>query len=325
MGREVAPGAPPEPPVPAAPSCPSVPVLLAQAARIAVDGVVAYAELDLATRGDRVLCMGDTGPLLGALCGTSRVAPGRGDGPPGGLARVVAGSLRLLGRDVRRGEHYAASGLAPLDPPLPARWPVVDYLGWAARLAGASARASRALAHATLDRLGLADLGRRRLGVLGTPERRAAVIAQALVATPPLIVVEDPLCGLEGHAALWIQTVLGRAVAGRAALVSAGRVVLEGAAGELLRSATDLCVLRGGRLVAQAAPAELLPAAAMYELTVRRGAEALRQELAEAGMALTGGPLHFCLRLPEHASVTDALAAAARVRAVVISCSPLLG
>ena len=310
----------------------SEPVLVAEQLRLAVGGTTATAELDLRTRGDRVALAGDAGSLLGVLFGTR--APGAS--PEGHLARapvrVVGGTLRLLGADVGRGEHHALAGLAPLDPPLPGRWTVEEYLVAGARLGGVGARQARSAAAATLERLGLGAARKRVLRGAQRAERRAVVIAQAVVTEPQVLVAEAPLGGLEPRAAAFVLEVLRRATAGRAAVLSFARVLPPGPESELTATATDLCWLGAGRLLLHAEPREVLTGARCLELTVAANADGLRQELSALGIRLEGGPQHFLVVMPpkqdaargEALSVTTVLAAAARARAPVVRCVPAM-
>jgi ABC-type branched-subunit amino acid transport system ATPase component len=306
------------------------PVLVAEQARLAVGGAPALAELTMRTRGERIALGGDATALIGALLGTARqgYAP---DGREGGeRARLVAGSLRLLGADVGRGAHHTLAGLAPLDPPLPSGWTLEDYLRAGARLAGASARQARDAAGATLEQLGLTRGRKRLLRTAQLAERRAAVIAQAVVAEPRVLVAEAPLSGLDPRAAAFVVDVLQRATVGRAAVLSFARMLPPGPESELCAAATDLCWLGAGRLLLHAEPRELLGGARWLELTVASHAEELRQELSALGIRLEGGPQHYLVVLPPPDApsgnaplgITTVLSAAARARAPVVRCVP---
>jgi ABC-type cobalamin/Fe3+-siderophores transport system ATPase subunit len=309
------------------------PVLLAEQLRIAVGGAVVVDELNLRTRGDRVALGGDVSALLGALLGVPRPAAAPHGREPGARARVVAGSLRLLGADVGRGEHHTLAGLAPLDPPLPGRWTLEDYVQAGARLAGAGSRQARDWSAATFERLGLSAARRRLLRSAPLAERRAAVIAQAVVAEPRVLVAEAPLSGLDPRAAAFVTEVLRRATAGRAAVLSFARVLPPGHESEVVATATDLCWLGAGRLLLHGEPREGLTRARWLELTVAANAEGLRQELAALGARLEGGPQHFLCVMPRDdaaaggapMAISTVLAAAARARAPVARCVPLMG
>jgi ABC-2 type transport system ATP-binding protein len=298
-----------------------VPVLEAHAARIAIDGATVVRELELSTRGSRVLLVGAAEPVMGAL-GTA-VPSGRAFPP--GVPQIVGGKLSLLGRDVALGEHRAIRGVAPLDPPLPANWTALEYLRWGARLGGAGAREARALGTGALEVLGLGMLGARRLRTFLAHEARALLVAFATVRRPEVIVLERTLDGLDERAGAWLRDVVGRAVGGRAAVISTSRIVPGTLTADLARTASDVCVLRDGALVVHADPAEAIGGARLYELTVPSGADALRDLLAARGLELRGGPRSWLLRLPSDLGPQDVLALAAEARAAVTVCVPLIG
>jgi ABC-2 type transport system ATP-binding protein len=306
----------------------SEPVLIAEDARIAVDGVAAIERLSLVTAGDRVLLAGDAGALIAAILGVPRAAVTPSDeedeGPPG-EAFVVAGSLRLAGRDVAEGEHVAVMGAAPLDPPLPPRWTAEEYVTWGARLAGVGRRAARDLAVAALDRVGIGRLRKRRLAGLSLPERRALVLAQAVATGPEVVVAEAPLSGLEGAAASFVLHAIAAATEGRQALITAARLDAGSVEGTLARGASQVVVLAGGEIAAMGPPGELFAAARVVTLAVRTNAEPLRAELAARGIDLRGGPVRFSAALPHGATTREILAAAQAARAAVVEMVPLFG
>ncbi|MEZ4295480.1 MAG: hypothetical protein R3B70_10935 [Polyangiaceae bacterium] len=95
--------------------------------------------------------------------------------------------------------------------------------------------------------------------------------------------------------------------------------------GALARGATHLILLGERGVLAEGTPAELSSAARVYRLTVPANAEPLRAALAERGLTLQRGPLHFTVELPDGASTTLLLEAAASAKAPVIELSPLFG
>lgn len=300
----------------------SEPTLLARGARIAVDGVTAVDGLTFTSRGPRVLLTGDTDALMAALVG----APMATNEPSGaGTARVVGGQLRLGGRDVGTGEHFAVAGAAAFDPPLPATWTVREHLTWAARLSGVSARRARAMADAILAGSPLTAQGRRPLGGMTRAERRAVGLLAAAVGEPEVLALDRPLDGLPARETTMVLAVLGHVSQGRAAVISTSRLDLHGPSAELARGATDICVLRGGELALHAEPGALFSDGCLYEVTLTRNGEALRDLLREEGLELAGGPQHYALSLPADRSVTDLLAVAIRADAPVLSCVPVFG
>ncbi|RLB64662.1 MAG: ABC transporter ATP-binding protein [Deltaproteobacteria bacterium] len=297
------------------------PTIEAEDARIAIGDSTMMDGLSLRTRGDRVLLIGSAEALVAAISGS----PGGDDQTTASpVARVVSGSLRVAGADVAAREHVGLCGVAPLDPPMPLRWTVQEYLSWGARLGGARRRQAKALALAALERLGLTDLRRRRLKALARHERRALAVTLAIVTNPSVIVLEDPLAKLDESDVTAVMAVMAQAAVGRAVILSMPHLSPRSPAAHLARTATDICVFRGGELLLVAEPATLFDNAAIYEITVKRGAAALRRTLAEQGLELHGGPEHFSLSLPKGRGPSDVLAAAAQARAAVTSCIPLL-
>jgi len=318
---------------------PTEPLLRARDARIAVDDVVAMDRLTFDAPGDRVLLAGEVSELVAVLTGVPLAARARRDVSEElpGEARVVGGSLFVAGRSV--GSHLAASGdakgrsiagagvvcgTAPLDPPLPADWTAEDYVAWSARLSGASARAARELAGPALARVGLGALRRRPLGALAIPERRALLLAHAIVTSPEVLIAEAPLSGLEGSAFDFVLAAVAAATEGRRAILSGARLDPGAPESVLARGASYVVVLLAGEVALEGKPSELFSAATIFGLTIRSNAEPFRAELASRGIALRGGPRRFSAALPEGATSTDILAAARASGAALVELVPLV-
>lgn len=109
-------------------------------------------------------------------------------------------------------------------------------------------RAAQALRDVGLERL--AD---RSLHTLSKGERRRAALAQALVSDPDLLLLDEPLDGVDPESSeLLLDLLARRCAAGKSVLLST-HVLLDGR-----RAAQRLTVLDAGRVVASGPPAELL-------------------------------------------------------------------
>lgn len=298
-------------------------MLTARGARIEVDGAIAVPELELETRGDRVLLVGATGPLVTAIAGTRQHAGEMTHAPV--TARIVRGDLAVLERSVKSGAHRNVCGIALSDPPLPWRWTVKEYLRWAARLDGAKRRQASLLVESVSTTLALGSLLRSRLRALSLLERRVLALASAIVSQPAAVLIDDPFSGLEAREAARYMGALARGVLGRAAIINLPRLRLTDPSGELAKSATDIILMQGGRVVVHDEASTLLAHGRLYELTVLHGAEALRASLAQIGVDLVGGPHHFSVVLDGDHGPSTVLAAAARARVPVTRCLPLIG
>jgi ABC-2 type transport system ATP-binding protein len=316
---------------------PERPLLVARGVRVAVDDAIAIEAFDLETHGQALLVLGDSAPLLAALGNAPlgmasawwAARAGRLE-PVAGHARIAAGKLELAGRDVATGSHRAFLGYAPLDPPLPlditvSAW-LDEVLELATGLAGhAQSRAARSERIAELVlRIGLVARSATPIRALGLAERRALVLAQAVVAAPSVLVAEAPLAGLDDASAAFVLEALGSASEGRSTIVSVTRPLPGTAEGVLAARASDVAVLASGQLVFSGSASELLLSGRVLRLHVPEGAEALADALVRRGASVRGGPTRFVVELPEGVGPTEVLLDAAEVSASVVEVAKLM-
>ena len=96
-----------------------------------------------------------------------------------------------------------------------------------------------------LDLVGLADKARRRVGTFSLGMRQRLGIAAALIGDPGIIVLDEPMNGLDPDGIIWVRSLLRRlADEGRTVLVSSHLM------GEMAQTADQLVVVGRGRLVA---------------------------------------------------------------------------
>ncbi len=81
------------------------------------------------------------------------------------------------------------------------------------------ARADRDAAHATLERVGLGDRARRRFGDLSGGQRQRVLIARALLQDRPVMLLDEPLTGVDAASGARIEELFGE-------LRDEGRVLL---------------------------------------------------------------------------------------------------
>jgi ABC-type multidrug transport system ATPase subunit len=244
--------------------------------RIDVGGTPAVDGLSLATNGERVLVLGAPRALFEGAAGLRPTR--RGELRIEGMAPLAAVRARL------------AAG-APLDPPLPPRWTVAQYVTWSARLAGHGARDAARLAGDALDALQLGSSAVTKLRLAPLAMRRATVIAAALATAAPAILLDDPLTALPEDAARSFARVLVRSLDApprRRAVVFAARIPLES---PLSLAADEALVIDGSHVSAHGPPAEVAAQDKTVALRVEGDVAAFARAVqAEGGRATVGTP-----------------------------------
>lgn len=281
------------------------PLLAAEDLRVDAGGVPAIDGLTAQTTGDRVLLLGAPRALFEATCG---------------LSPVVRGALRVRGTAAADGARDGIVAGVPLDPPLPPKWTVLDYVTWSSRLAGHSARDARTLAREAIALVQLEPMSATPLERLVGHAKRGLVLAAAIATDAGVIVLDDPLAGLpEEHARSWARVIV-QALASRAWLVLAGRVSLTS---PLAMNADEALVVSASRLDAQGPPAEIAAADRRFVARIHGPAELLGARLAERGARLEPQGAQVVLDLGASVTTADVLRMAAEVDAVVVELVPV--
>jgi ABC-2 type transport system ATP-binding protein len=228
--------------------------------------------------GSLLVLVGAWAPLFDLIAGSRPLAGGR---------------LALAGRPAEGAAARGDVGLARRDAPLPPSWSAHDVLTASAELLGDSRRQASARAHQLMGELGLDGLAGKRPATLRPAEWRALGIAAAVLGAPAVLAIEEPFVGLEPSGQAYVDAVIGRALRGRAGLVSVGELPGSTSDDALAARSDELLFLSGRRLVARGSYRELSSRAKSYRLVVQRGVDpspadqrpvdALLARLGEAG------------------------------------------
>jgi ABC-2 type transport system ATP-binding protein len=142
---------------------------------------------------------------------------------------------------------------------------------------------SRARVDEVLDLVGLRSAARRRAGGFSLGMSQRLGIAAALLGDPPVLMLDEPVNGLDPEGVVWIRTLL-RTLAGE------GRTVLLSShlMSEMAMTADRLVLIGRGRLIAEATMADFLAAGSAGSVTVRSPqTSALATLLTARGAAVT--------------------------------------
>ncbi|MDQ1293741.1 MAG: type transport system ATP-binding protein [Actinomycetota bacterium] len=197
-----------------------------------------------------------------------------------GLTRPDTGSARIAGRayhELARPLHQVGAVLETAlgHPGLKAR----DHLAWLAR----SNRIPRRRVHEVLEVVGLTETAGRRLGTLSLGMGQRLRLAAALLGDPGVLVLDEPVNGLDPEGIRWLRETLRRMAAeDRTVFVSSHLL------SEMSQVADHLVVLNHGRLIADTTAAEFVDRHGRTYVRVRsRESAQLAAALERAGATVT--------------------------------------
>jgi molybdate transport system ATP-binding protein len=191
-------------------------------------------------RGERVAVVGPNGAgkstFLRLLAGDEQPATGaidRLDLGPRADAFELRGRIGLVSPELQARHRFDATGENV----------VLSGFEGTIGLAEAPSDDRRAAAARTLARLGIAGLASRHLLALSYGELRKLLLARALAPAPEVLLLDEPLAGLDPGARAWMLDAIEEACAGGAALVAVTHHE-----DELPRGVERRLALEGGRL-----------------------------------------------------------------------------
>jgi ABC-2 type transport system ATP-binding protein len=158
------------------------------------------------------------------------------------------GEIRVMGVDLARYPLRAKRliGYLPERPPLYADMRVDEYLQYCAQLHRIPRQRRAAAVEQARNRCGLAERGRRLIGTLSKGYRQRVGIAQAIVHTPDLVILDEPTEGLDPVQLREVRELI------RTLALDCGVILSSHALPEVQAVCTRVCILREGRLLHQA-------------------------------------------------------------------------
>ncbi|MGA5305736.1 ABC transporter ATP-binding protein [Nucisporomicrobium flavum] len=200
-----------------------------------------------------------------------------------GLTRPTAGTITVGGRGIAGLDDPARTVGALLDARAvhPHRTAAQHLLAYAQ-----AAGLDRRRVDQVLDTVGLRDAADRRAGEFSLGMLQRLGIATALLGDPGVLVLDEPLNGLDPEGIRWIRTLMRD-------LAREGRTILFSShlMSEMELTADSLVVIGQGRLIAEATLDEFVRANTTQAVSVRAQSPAeLARALQGAGVAFTAQP-----------------------------------
>lgn len=195
-----------------------------------------------------------------------------------GLLPPSAGSVRIDGQDLEEADVSIRRniGFLPENPPLYTEMTVTEFLTFTGKLRGMSADEVKARLPVVLKRCQLESQEHRVIDELSHGFRKRVGIAQAIIHAPKLIILDEPISGLDPVQIVEMRSVI-RALTEEGTVLVSSHIL-----GEIEQTCDRVLVLNEGRLVADDKPKALarrLNTGRIVELTVRGGATDVRQAL----------------------------------------------
>src|SRR5213080_1434442 len=178
-----------------------------------------------------------------------------------GLDEPTTGSIRVNGKDYRS----AVAPMAELGILLEAK---AVHTGRSARNHLLALAQTNGVSRRRVDELigmaGLSDVAGKRVGGFSLGMGQRLGIASALLGDPRVVVLDEPVNGLDPEGVLWVRNLLkGLAAEGRTVFVSSHLM------SEMAQTATRLVVVGRGRLIADTTVDEFVALASHHSVTVR--------------------------------------------------------
>jgi ABC-2 type transport system ATP-binding protein len=171
-----------------------------------------------------------------------------------GLIRPDAGAIRVCGIDAVAEPQRAKQPLAYVldDPVLYGKLNPMEHLEFVAALWNVDPAVARQRAQELLERLGLWDRRHEWIESYSRGMKQKIALASALIHTPKLILLDEPLTGLDASAARLVKDILLEF------LRHGGSVILTTHILEVAeRLAERIGIMSGGRLIAEGTMAQL--------------------------------------------------------------------
>jgi len=174
--------------------------------------------------------------------------------------RIISGYLPATSGYVSVCGHAVASapeavkrhlGYMPENNPLPEDVRVSEYLHYRARLKELSSKRLRARLEAAIEQCDLKRVRHRIIGTLSKGTRQRVGIAEAILAEPDVLIMDEPTIGLDPHQIIMIRDLIA-GLRGRMSVILSSHILPE-----IEATCDRVVIINQGRVVASGSPEEL--------------------------------------------------------------------
>lgn len=239
-------------------------------------GVTAVNEVSFQVRKGEII--GFLGPNGAGKSTTMRILTGFVPATSG-RATICGRCVATEAREVRR-----LIGYMPENNPLPDEMRVGEYLHLRGKLKGLNRNRLRARLDAVLEQCDLTRARNRIIGALSKGYRQRVGIADAIIAEPQVIIMDEPTIGLDPHQIVLIRDLIS-SLRGRMSIIISSHILPE-----IEMTCDRVVIINSGRIVAADTPEQLRREfinQTTYYAEVTGSAEEFASALAEVDSSLT--------------------------------------
>lgn len=139
-----------------------------------------------------------------------------------GFMPATEGTATLEGFDVFKQSHEVRRriGYLPENPPLYGDMTVSAYLKFVGRIKGVSKKAISSALDGVLEKCSLTEVAHRLVGRLSKGYRQRVGLAQALIHSPPVLILDEPTIGLDPKQIIDIRSLIRELSGDRTVILS---------------------------------------------------------------------------------------------------------
>jgi ABC-2 type transport system ATP-binding protein len=170
-----------------------------------------------------------------------------------GFLPATAGSVRICGVSVAASPEIVKRfiGYMPENNPLPEDMRITEYLHFRGRLKEIPRHRLRERLEEVLELCDLKRMRHRMIGKLSKGYRQRVGIAEAILAEPPIIIMDEPTIGLDPHQIQLVRELIS-SLRGRMTVIISSHILPE-----IEMTCDRVLIINGGRVVAEGTPANL--------------------------------------------------------------------